>query len=173
MKLRGLLVVAMLAGLLVMSAAACEEKDGGEPMSTPTPQVAATATLPAQAMPAPTDTPPPSATDTPVPVTYEIAEREDVSFGAVVRIVYRVRVSGPLTEQDLRRISQQIIDDETDQHDVNAIGFFFYLPGTDTTRIYTAGTADWAPDGDWARADTVQAGNYSRHRLGAIDLGGP
>src|SRR3972149_6307998 len=31
------------------------------------------------------------------PATYEIASREDVSFGATVRIFYGVSVSGPLT----------------------------------------------------------------------------
>ena len=166
-------IALLFLSAMLLLAVACEKEEGGEPMPTATAEVEATATLPAQAVPTPTHTPPPSPTDTPVPVTYEIAEREDVSFGAVVRIVYRVSVSGPLTEDDLRRITQEIIDDETNQQDVNAIGFFFFLPGTDTTSIYTAGTADWAPDGDWAKADTVQAGNYSRHRLGAIDLGGP
>ncbi|MEE9277735.1 MAG: DUF3105 domain-containing protein [Dehalococcoidia bacterium] len=118
-----------------------------------------------------------SAADAPAPtaepVTYEIADREDISFSTVVRILYRVRVSEPLTEDDLRRISQEIIDGETSQQDVNAIALFFYLPGTDTTSVYTAGTADWAPDGVWASANTVQSGDYSRHKLGAIDLGGP
>ncbi len=108
------------------------------------------------------------------PATYEIADREDVSFGATVRIVYRVSVSGLLTEDDIRRIAQEIIDDETSQQDVNAIGFAFYLPGTDTTgaSAYSGGRAFWAPDGDWASANTVRAGDYSRHKLGAIDVGG-
>ena len=116
----------------------------------------------------------PSATAQPTiaPVTYEIADREDVSVGATVRITYRVSVSGALTDADIRRIAQEIIDDETSQQDVNAIGFYFYLPGTDTTGVFTAGGADWAPDGDWESADTVQAGDYSRHEIGAIDLGG-
>jgi len=106
------------------------------------------------------------------PVTYEIADRADVSFGATIRIVYRVSVSGPLAEDDLRRIAQEIIEDETSQQDVDAIGFFFYLPGTDTASVYSAGKADWAPNGDWASADTVRAGDYSSHELGAIDVGG-
>jgi hypothetical protein len=154
-----LLAVALLFNLL---AAACdgdgdEEKENGFPPPTElTPQ----------------------ATPDVAPVTYTIADREDVSFGAVVRIVYRVGVGGlgvggSLTEEKLRRIAQEIIDDETAQEDVNAIGFFFYLPGTEITGVYTAGKADWAPDGDWASADTVQAGDYSRHELGAIDIVSP
>ena len=109
---------------------------------------------------------------TAAPVSYDIAERKDVSFGATIRIVYTVSVSGPLTEDDIRRIAQEIIDDETSGQAVNAIGFFFYLPGTDVGGTYSAGRADWAPAGDWASADTVRAGDYSRHELGAIHVGG-
>ena len=106
------------------------------------------------------------------PVTYEIAAREDTSFGSVIRITYRIGVGGPLTEEDIRRIAQEIIDDETSRQDVNAIMFLFYLPGTDTTGVYSAGTAHWAPDGDWASADTVEAGDYSTHLFGNIAVGG-
>ena len=155
----------LLSAALVL-AAACEDEEGngGAPATTDTPPAEENGGAPATTEPP--DTPAPTV----APVTYEIADREDVSFGPVIRIVYRVSVSGPLTESDLRRMAQEVIDNETSQQDVNAIGFFFYLPGTDTTGVYTAGVADWAPDGDWASADTVQAGDYSRHELGAIDI---
>jgi len=171
-----ILVVTVLVILIIVAGIVGQEEEKEPetvaevtvtPQPTETPVPPAPTDTPLQAEP--TDTPAPTA----APVTYEIAEREDVSFGAVVRIVYRVRVSGPLTEDDLRRIAQEIIDDETSQQDVNAIGFFFYLPGTDTTGVYTAGRAHWAPDGDWSSADTVQAGDYSRHELGLIALGNP
>jgi len=169
---------AFLSGILLLVAVgtACsnEEEAGTEERTTPTVDQVTDTPPPAE----PTDTQPsPEPTDTPAPteapITYEIAGRQDVSFLGVVRIAYRVGVSGPLTEGDLRRIAQEIIDDETGQQDVNAIGFFFYLPSTDTASFYTAGKADWAPGGDWASADTVQAGDYSRHELGAIDINGP
>ena len=162
----------LLLSAVLLLAAACGD-GGGEASPTATAPVQPTDTLPpgatdTPAQPEPTEPPAPTA----APVTYEIADREDVSFGATVLIDYRVSVSGPLTERELRRIAQEIIDDETSQQDVNAIGFYFYLPGTDTTGVFTAGGADWAPDGDWESADTVQAGDYSRHEIGAIDLGG-
>ncbi len=103
-------------------------------------------------------------------VAYQIVQGEDVSLGATVRIVYRVSVSGPLSEAEVKAVSEEIIEDTISSQDVNAIGFFFYLPGTDTDGVYTAGKADWAPDGDWAKADTVEAGDYSSHELGAIDI---
>ncbi len=48
---------------------------------------------------------------------------------------------------------------------VNAIGFSFYLPGSDTNGPYTAGTGSWAPNGNWEDADRVVAGDYSMHEL--------
>lgn len=142
-----------------------------EPTATASPKpTAAPATATATAEPE-TTTPEP-ATATPAPITYEIAERGPVNIGPCIRIDYRVRVSGPLTEPQLRRIAQEIIDDETSQNDVNAIGFFFYLPGTDTSSFYTAGKADWAPNGVWAEACDVETGDYSAHELGAIDTNG-
>ena len=103
-------------------------------------------------------------------VTYQVAARQDVSFGATKRIVYRVVVSGHMVEADLKRITDEIIKSEKKRGAVNAIGFFFYLPGTDTSSVYTAGKADWAPNGDWSQADSVKTGDYSKNRLGAIDL---
>ena len=161
MKSGWLLLVPLIA--VAALAVACGDDGGGDETSGDT-------TSPPDMTQAPPATDDEPAEPAAAPVTYEIAAREDVSFGAVVRIVYRVEVSGPLTEEELGRIAQEIIDDETDQQDVNAIGFFFYLPGTDTNSIYTAGVADWAPDGDWAKADTVQSGDYSGHELGAIDI---
>jgi len=135
--MRWILTVGLLVGTLFLMAA-CAEETGTGGGSTPTHE-----TLP----------------------TYETLQREDVSFGSVVRVVYRVGVSGPLSEGDLRRIAEEIIDEEKGRNKVNAVGFFFYLPGTDPMGTYTAGKADWAPDGDWSKADTVTTGDYSKHKL--------
>jgi hypothetical protein len=173
--MRRWLTLVGLCGLVLALGAACNNKSSTDTKSTATitvkEQEAASTPRPLE----PTTTaPPPEPTNTPAPsVTYNIAQRQDVSFGTTVRIVYRVGVSGSLTDRELRRIAKEIIDDETGRQDVSAIRFFFYLPGTDTTNGYTAGTAVWAPNGDWASADTVQAGHYSKHQLGDIALSGP
>lgn len=112
----------------------------------------------------PTSTPRPTATPK-AAVAYEVVKREDVSFGTSVRIVYRIVVSDDLTEEELREIAQELIDQETAQQDVNAIAIFAYLPGTDTEGVYTAGQATWAPHGDWAQANEVVTGDYSEHEL--------
>jgi len=98
-------------------------------------------------------------------LTYEVVTREDVSVSDVIRIVFRVRVSSEPTQPELEEVANQLIEGETSQNDVNALGFFFYLPDTDTNGPYTAGTGDWAPNGVWEDADTVVAGDYSTHQL--------
>ncbi len=169
-------ILSLLTILFIIGAVAGEEDGSGETVRPeasppPTPEAPAPTPEPTPTPEAPAPTPEPTPTPE-APATYEIADREDVSFGATVRIVYRVSVSGPLTEDDIRRIAQEIIDDETSQQDVNAIGFFFYLPGTGITAPYSGGAAFWAPEGVWANADTVRAGDYSKHELGAIVVGG-
>jgi len=59
----------------------------------------------------------------------------------------------------------QYQSDAVELRSCNAVGFFFYLPGTDTRGLFTAGQATWAPDGKWENARQVIAGDTHRHRL--------
>lgn len=135
---------------------------GGILYRTPLPPLPADSTS-ASSTPTNTDGEPPE--DEEAVLTYEVVQREDVTVGETVRLVFRVTVSSEATEAELELIANQLIDDETQEQDVNAIGFFFYLPDTDTSGPYTAGTGDWAPNGNWEEADTVVAGDYSTHQL--------
>jgi len=68
-------------------------------------------------------------------------------------------------EGEIRSICQELISRETDGKICDAIGFFLYLPGTNTDGLYTAGKATWAPYGDFARQMEVASGDYSKHKL--------
>ena len=72
-----------------------------------------------------------------------------------MRKSYRVRVPRKMTEPELRAIAQTIVDDATARGKIDAICVLFYLPDTGTDGAYTAGTATWAPDGDWGKAGTA------------------
>lgn len=107
---------------------------------------------------------------------------EDKSFAKVKRFIIRVRVDAPMSEEELRQQSEEIILEETRLRAVNAIGLFFYLPATNIFDgdgkllslqqmaqlkdkvVHVAGVVDWAPEGDWARANQVRSGDYSRHQ---------
>jgi len=145
--------LALLVAVLALGLVACEEE--GEQTATRSPT------------PTPIETRSPGVTLTPetIAMPYETVERKDVSFGRVVRLVFRIRVEGEATEVQLRRIAEEVIEREKKAQPVNAISFFFYLPDTNTSGVYTAGKADWAPDGKWENADQVQAGDYSSHEL--------
>jgi hypothetical protein len=179
-----------IAVVLVIIIAAATSGGGGDDggdnhaAALPTQARQAMATPTSEVTPSPEVTPTSEATPTPVAIVtarpavtataggtaapYEIVERDDVSLGGVVRVirvVFRVRVEREATEAQLRQIAEDIIESEKKAQSVNAISFFFYLPGTDTSGLYTAGKADWAPDGKWENADQVEAGDYSRHQL--------
>jgi len=96
---------------------------------------------------------------------YEIVKVEDLSFSTCVRVQYRIRVEKLLSLTELADICGEVIEKQKAEKPVNAISFFFYLPGTGTYSMQTAGAADWAPDGKWVEADTVKAGDYRRHML--------
>ncbi len=104
-------------------------------------------------------------------IDYKIAQEEDFSFGGAIRLGFRIQVAEPVTEAKLRAICEEIIAQQKRIKPHNAISFLFYLPGSDIRRQYTAGKADWAPDGKWERAFDVRTGDYSRHRL-TIKTGG-
>ena len=145
----GLVDVAEPSALAIVSAA---------PTSAPLP----TSTTDTGAVAKATEAASQSTTTERVP-NYRIAKVEDVSFATAVRLSYRVVVDHMLTESQLRLVCQDLIAKQTVP--VNALSFLFYLPDTDTNGVYTAGKADWAPNGVWADADKVQTGDYSHHKL--------
>lgn len=100
---------------------------------------------------------------------YQIIKQEDVSLAGVVRLQFRIRVDGPLTETQLRQICEDIIEAQKAES-YNAISFLLYLPETDVQGFYTAGKAVWAPDGRWEDAGQVNTGDYSRHKL-SVEVG--
>jgi hypothetical protein len=185
-----------IAVVLVIIIAAATSGSGGDDgddnhaATLPTQAQQATATATSEVTPSPEVTPTSEATPTPgafetarpavtataegVAAPYEIVERHDISLGGAVRVVrvrFSIRVEREATEAQLRQIAEDIIESEKKAQSVNAISFFFYLPGSDTTGMYTAGKADWAPDGEWGNADQVKAGDYSRHEL-VVEAGG-
>ncbi len=101
---------------------------------------------------------------------YRILEIEDLSWGEVVRMQYRIRVWREATERELRAVCNKIIEREKERRAHNALSFLFYLPDTDPHGFFTGGKADWAPDGIWGDAASVPTGDYSRHKL-AVDCG--
>jgi|AntAceMinimDraft_16_1070373.scaffolds.fasta_scaffold63749_2 hypothetical protein len=96
---------------------------------------------------------------------FQLNGTRDVSFVNCVRIVANVVVqkTGPLTDRQLIEIAGQIVDDITKSKSVNAIGVFFWYSESTVGQQAAVASVDWAPSGQWDKADTVSTGSYSRH----------
>lgn len=105
-----------------------------------------------------------SAYSMPQPLTaYRIVIVEDVSFANVKRLAVRISIPKQTSKDEMLNMARFEVERMKDRK-VNAIGFFFYFEGNDTNGIADA-KVDWAPEGDWAKADSVKTGDYSKHRF--------
>ena len=96
---------------------------------------------------------------------HSVLNAEDASLGTTRRIIYRVGVEPGYTQAQLSQIARAIVDANHREGDlVNAVGFFFYLPDSNIAGRADA-SIDWAPNGNWDQADTVDTGDYSKHRF--------
>lgn len=97
---------------------------------------------------------------------YSIAQMEDVSFAGCKRIRARVNVDAPrrLTEDEVQTVAKSIVDEVTAEEPVNALSILMY-DTPNTTGVYTLASVDWAPYGDWSRANEVRTGDYSKHKF--------
>ncbi|MEE8187080.1 MAG: hypothetical protein V3T99_05410 [Nitrososphaerales archaeon] len=100
---------------------------------------------------------------------YEIVSRENLDFRSgsrdVIRVQSRVRVEEQLSEEQLKKIGEEVIAIEKEKQPFNAISILFYLPSSNEEGYYTAGMVEWAPHGNWKQADVVTAGDYSLNRF--------
>ncbi len=152
-----------------------EQTSAGPPASTPEP----TTLEPQKPSTSPTSSPEETAEASSASaeskrdvLTYRTLGIGDLSWDEVVRLQYRIRVSREPTEGELRAICNRIIEREKQAKPHNALSFLFYLPGTETDSnfVFTAGKAEWAPNGIWGDAGKVLTGDYSRHKL-VVQLG--
>lgn len=96
---------------------------------------------------------------------YTIVKIEDVSFSNCKRYSIRVRVDHVLSSDELKTLSNKIITDFKATRGFNALTLWFYLPDSNIDSAYTAGMTEYAPFGDWSRADDIETGEYTHHRL--------
>ncbi len=96
---------------------------------------------------------------------YEIVSIKDVSYGNVKRYGVRIRVGHMLSSTELKRVSEVIIEELKVKRPHNALILFYYLPESDTNGVYTAGKVEWAPYGDWSRAEETYSGSYTNHMI--------
>jgi len=104
-----------------------------------------------------------SSTYTSIP--YRIHGTRDVSMANCVRIVADIALgtSQHLDNAQLIDIAGQVVQTITATTSVNAIGVFFWKPGSNIGAESAAASVDWAPFGQWDRACDVSTGDYTKH----------
>ena len=96
---------------------------------------------------------------------YNIHKIDDNSYANFKRLVYRIELPDLYSETQGRVIAEHIVETKHKTGDfVNALGFFFYFPVADPNSR-ADGSIDWAPNGEWGDAPTVETGDYRNFRF--------
>jgi len=96
--------------------------------------------------------------------SYRVFETKNVSFGNVRRLNIRVSLPHHYSRKQVEQIVKVIVADTTHEQEVNAISIWFFGPNTSPSGAWDIASVDWAPNGRWADADTVKAGDYRTFR---------
>lgn len=91
---------------------------------------------------------------------FKVVRVEDVSVGAAPRFDYRVVVSGQPTPRQLTRVADAVFKKAQADRPFSALRIGFYDYPEYTTREFTLGQVQYAPDGDWTKASDIEPGDY-------------
>lgn len=95
-------------------------------------------------------------------IKYRVVEKGDISYANVKRPFWEVVVEEKVSIEALQDLSKELIEQAKKEEKFNAIviGFYDYEEYIGTG--YTLGKVEYAPDGDWSKANTVRAGDYKK-----------
>lgn len=139
-------------GLVCVAASGCSNSEHGapNPPAVPTASSVSVASAPQHKPAANALAVPPSFRP-----SYTLKEDENISLGKSdtrrkVRIIVPAALSDADVGNNMRSAAKKAYRAD---HSPHAIVVFAYKPGTDIHNQYTAGRLQWAPSGDWMRAD--------------------
>lgn len=111
----------------------------------------------------------------PKAVPYKVEKVEDLPFANVKRFTWHVVVSEEATVAELKATAKKVVEEAKSEWPFNALSIMFYDHPESIGRGFTLGKSDFAPDGDWAKADSVRTGDYDAmsftHELRKKDWG--
>lgn len=93
---------------------------------------------------------------------YEVVNKGDISIAAAKRYAWDVVVKEEMSVEDLEKLSKEIVEQAKKEKEFNAlvIGFYDYEEYIGTG--HALGKTEYAPEGDWSKADTVKTGDYKK-----------
>jgi len=91
---------------------------------------------------------------------YRIIEIEDLTFSNVTRYNYQVVIDEPVEPEMIQRLAEVIVEEAKTNVAFNALSIMFYDYKEYIGFGYTLGKAEFAPGGDWGKANSVKPGDY-------------
>jgi len=92
---------------------------------------------------------------------YTVVASKDLSMPGVRRLEKRIQLPRHYSVGDVTLIAKEIASTECRRQPLNALGIFFYGPGAHTDGPFDVARIDWAPNGLWEKARSVNSGDYS------------
>jgi preprotein translocase subunit Sec61beta len=98
-----------------------------------------------------------------IDISYDVAKIEDLSYSNIRRYQISVVVKNQPTTEQLKLVARAIVNDfqESDQ-DFNALSIQFYDYEEYVGFGNTLGYVEFAPEGEWRKADEVRTGDYNK-----------
>jgi len=84
--------------------------------------------------------------------------------GRCVRFLVLMIIRGEVSDSDLIKMAEMEVKALTKKQKINAIAICFARSWKEAARGISVAEIEWAPGGVWWDADTVRAGDYSRHQ---------
>jgi len=100
-------------------------------------------------------------------ISFEGAERRDVDVTSYTEN----RELVDLSREDIINICKDVISDIISNQHVNAVSFNFWRDTQSIGAEQAQLVVDWAPNGNWGEADSVNTGNYIQHDFSFSGLG--
>lgn len=96
---------------------------------------------------------------------YEIIKSEDLSLGTYVRVNYNIAVDDSYSEDDLKKVTEEIVETEKSKQPTSSVSISFFSKEIDpaTNERVILGDAVWSPYGKWDKSMEVEPGEYSHH----------
>jgi hypothetical protein len=92
---------------------------------------------------------------------YRVVSTKDVSMGRVRRLAVKVALPEHYGRENVEKVAQAVVADLKKREPLNAVSILFYGPGTSISGVFDVARVEWAPNGKWEDAGSVQAGDYS------------
>ena len=93
---------------------------------------------------------------------YKIAKVEELHFSNVKRFAYEVVVKEQTGVDDIKLIAEEVLKKAKKDTPFNALSIGFYDYEEYIGHGYSLGKTEFAPQGDWSKADTVKTADYAK-----------